>query len=706
MNRKSIFFELDHIFHPNSVAIIGASGKPGKMGRIFMDRFVETGFQQLYAVNPHETEIMGVKSYATLGDIPHSVDFAIVLTPTDSALQAVTDCAAKGVRTIVITTSGFAETGAKGKQLQEEMVRVARSAGCRIIGPNCVGVYCPSSRLPFPLGPRMELGSVGLVSQSGFFADYVTYRATANGIAFSKAISCGNEADLTATDFLEYLGEDPHTEVIVAYMEGAKDGRRLFSVCREISKRKPIILWKGGITEDGARAAVSHTGAMAGSGAIWEGALKQAGVVSVGSFEEVLECLHLFRLQPLPKGKRVGIVSAPGGAAVATTDVCLQLGLDIPHFSDRTKERLRHAMPPVGGSINNPVDLSFASLANPRIHGDAVRILAEENDVDMILLIAVARGELLCDIVQEATAGLEAAKPLAVALMAGTDESIGRDFPLLLSNGISVYSDPSKAAKALSRLWEYARFRTAAEDVRPPERRMVAARAFSDQVIANALREGQTVLSEHESKEVLKAYGIPVTKEREARNEREFAEAVGDIGFPLVLKGVGSGLTHKTEHGLVYLDVRNEREARAVFGEIMDKLKGKAPAVLVQEMVMGGRELMVGVSRDDQFGPCVVYGLGGVFAEILRDTTFRVAPVDRQEALDMINDIRARGMLTPFRGMEAANLDQLADILIRVAAIGLDHEEIKEIDINPLMLSHATFLAVDALIVLSCARQP
>ena len=707
MAERNIFAELNPIFHPGSVAIIGATGKPGKVGRLFMARFVEAGFRELYAVNPGENEIMGVKSYPTVLDIPYPVDFAMILTPTDSALQAVRECAAKGVKTIVITTSGFAEAGRRGEELQREMVRVARSAGCRIIGPNCIGIYCPSSGLTYSLGQGMESGSVGLVSQSGFFADYVTYRTTANGIHFSKAASCGNESDLTATDFLEYLGEDPETDLIVAYIEGQRDGRRFYDVCREASKKKPIILWKGGMTEAGAQAAVSHTGAMAGSGATWKGVIRQAGIVSVKSFEEIFDCLHAFRLQPLPSGRRVGIVSAPGGIAVATTDVCLELGLEVPKFSTPTIERLAKAMPPVGGSINNPIDLSLASAVNPQLHGDAIRILAEAADVDMILVVAIVGGELLRDIVLQATADIKTKKPLVVTEMVGTEESIGRDFPLLLSSGISVYSDAARAAKALSGLWEYARFRMrlpAAVQEGLGSMREADSTATSGrdvQVMEKALREGRTVLSEHESKEILRAYGIPVTKERETRDEREFREALEEIGFPLVIKAGAPALAHKTEQGLVYLDIRNEQEAVAAFTQITARFKGEKTAILVQEMIRGSRELMVGLYRDEQFGPCVMCGLGGIFTEILKDNAFRVAPIERQEALDMIGDIKARNIVGAFRGMMAADVDQLADILVKVSAIGLDHPEVKEIDINPVILAGSKPVAVDALIVLS-----
>ncbi len=701
MASSTIFAELDPIFHPKSVAIIGASGKPGKVGRMFMARFVETGFRELYPVNPREKEIMGVKSYPTVMDIPHPVDFAIIMTPTDSALKAVRECAEKQVKTIVITTSGFAEARKEGEQLQQEMVRVARAKGCRIIGPNCIGIYCPSSKLPFTLGQGMESGSVGLVSHSGFFADYLTKRTTANGINFSKAVSCGNEADLTATDFLEYMGEDPETEMIVAYIEGAKDGRRFFNVCKEVSKKKPIILWKGGMTEGGARAALSHTGSMTGSLSIWEGLIRQTGIVNVRSFEEVLDTLRAFRLQPLPKGKRVGIISAPGGTAVATTDLCLELGLEVPQFSAPTTERLRNAMPLVGGSIRNPIDLSLASAVNPQIHGDALKIVAEEEDVDMILLIAIAGGKVLRDMVIHAMAGLKARKPLAVTVMAGTDESIGRDFPLLLSSGISIFSDAARAARALSRLWEYARFRAhlqAPGYTRDGQATTTLHHGVS--AIDSALQEGRTVLSEHESKQVLRAYGIPVTKEIEAHDEREFRAALREIGFPLVIKASAPAMTHKTEEDMVYLDIRDEHEAMSAFGQIHGKLKADARAVLVQEMIRGSRELMVGLTRDPQFGPCVLFGLGGIFTEIFKDYTFRIAPVGRREALDMIDDIRARSIMGAFRGMAAVDVEQLADIIVSVGAIGVNHPEVRELDINPVLLARSNPVAVDALIVL------
>lgn len=458
MPENTLFKELDLIFHPTSVAVIGASGKEGKIARVLMDRFLEMGFTPLYPVNPREGEIMGLRAYRNIKDIPDPVDMAIILTPTEAALTAVKDCVKKGVRTIVITTSGFGEAGEKGKKIQQEMARIAREGGARIIGPNCIGIYCPSSKLPFLCQAGKDPGSVGVVSQSGFFADFLTQTATANGIKFSKAISCGNEADLNALDFLEYLGEDPETKLIVGYIEGIKDGRRFYNLSKEISKKKPIILWKGGLTEAGARAAVSHTGAMAGSRAVWEGVMKQAGIITAKTFEEVFDWLYAFYIQPLPRGKRVGIISGPGSTAVGTTDICLELGLQVPHFSRDTIGRLREVIPPVGGSVNNPIDLSLASLVNPSMHKDAISIVAQDKNIDMLLLISIVGGEQLRDIVLEATQNTKVKKPLVVTLMSGTTQSVAQDFPLMLGSGISVYSDAGRAAKALRKLWGYAEF--------------------------------------------------------------------------------------------------------------------------------------------------------------------------------------------------------------------------------------------------------
>jgi acyl-CoA synthetase (NDP forming) len=455
MKEKNILAELDPLFHPRSVAILGASGKKGKVGRLFMERFVETGFQKLYPVNLRESEILGIKAYPTITDIPGSVDLALVLTPPAAVISTIKECVAKGVKGIIITTAGFGERGEKGKELEREIARVARDGGVRVVGPNCIGIYCPSSRLPFPMGPGKESGPVGVVSQSGSFADHLTVAATINGIRFSKAISCGNECDLTAIDFLEYLGEDPETTMIAAYIEGMKDGRRFYHLARNISKKKPMIVWKCGTTEAGARAAASHTGALAGSGPIWNGVLRQAGVMSVNSLEEMLDCLYALNFQPLPSGRKVGIITGPGGPAVGTTDACLELGLGVPQFCKETKEKLLKVVPPVGTSVDNPVDMSIAAAVAPDIYGDVIRILGQDENIDMLLVIG-SGGKQFDNAIIEAMGELR--KPLVVAIIIPI-ELVLQDFRLLQGSSVPVYTDPRRAANALSKLADYVELR-------------------------------------------------------------------------------------------------------------------------------------------------------------------------------------------------------------------------------------------------------
>ena len=441
---------------------------------------------------------------------------------------------------------------------------------------------------------------------------------------------------------------------------------------------------------------------MAGSRAVWEGALKQAGLISVKSFEEVLDCLYAFHLQPLPQGRRVGIISGPGGIGVATTDRCLELGLEVPQFSRHTVERLRKTMPRVVCGIDNPVDLTLASLVTPRVYGDAIRILIKEERVDMLLLIAVIGGEHLRDIILEAMDGAKTKKPLVVTVKAGSMQSAAQDVSLLLASGIPVFSDAARAAKALARLAEYAHFRAGSSGAGAKTKQVRKATSVRKlDPIAKALREGRTILSEHESKQCLRAYGVPVTREREAYDMRTLREALSEIGYPCVIKANSPNLTHKTERGLVYVDIRNEQEAVAAFRQIASKIKAEGAAVLVQEMIRGDRELMLGLTRDDQFGPCVMFGLGGIFSEALKDISFRVAPITKLEALEMIDDIKARSILRAFRGMPAADRDQLAELLVKVGTMGLDQINIKEIDINPVILSEGKPVAVDALIVLT-----
>jgi acyl-CoA synthetase (NDP forming) len=456
---SSTVLDLEQIFHPRSVSIIGASSREGSFGRMFLEGLIRIGFREIYPVHPRETELLGLKAYQSIKDIPHDVDIAILMTPPDGTLQVVQDCAEKGMKGIIVFTAGFGEKGAEGKKIEQEICRVARSKSIRVIGPNSIGIYCPTSKLvTFPQGLMHDIttegGPVGSFSHSGSFVDYLTYILTRKGIRFSKVISCGNECDLNAVDFLEYFGQDKETKIIISYLEGIKNGRRFFQLAREITKEKPIIVWKGGATELGAKAAVSHTGALAGAKHVWEAMFEQAGIISVRSFEGIVDCLFCLYHLPLPKGKRIAVVAGMGGTNVGTTDNCIELGLEMAKLSGATLERLAHLLPPVGTSVGNPTDIGVATLVAPNLYGETLKILNEDENVDMLLAISDPGWPCIQSIVEAAKT---IKKPLAVTLFA-LPEFAAEEYAFLAQNNIATFGDAKRAVVALAKISKYASY--------------------------------------------------------------------------------------------------------------------------------------------------------------------------------------------------------------------------------------------------------
>jgi len=454
---SSTVSDLERIFHPKSLSIVGASSREGSFGRMFLEGLIRIGFREIYPVHPRETELLGLKAYPSMKDIPHDVDIAVLMTPPDRTLQVVQDCAEKGTKGIIVFTAGFGEKGAEGKKIEQQICTVARSKGIRVIGPNSIGIYCPTSKLlTFPQGLMhgitTEGGPVGSFSHSGSFVDYLTHILTKKGIRFSKVVSCGNECDLNAVDFLEYFGQDRETKIIISYLEGIKDGRRFFELAREISKEKPIIVWKGGATEFGARAAMSHTGALAGAKYVWEAMFEQAGIISVRGFEEIVDCLFCLYYLPLPKGNRIAVVAGMGGTNVGTTDNCVELGLEMARLSDTTLERLTQLLPPVGTNVGNPADIGVATLVAPNLYGETLKILNEDDDVDMLLAISDPGRPCTQSIVQAAKA-IE--KPLAVTLFA-LPEFAAEEYAFFAQNNIAAFGDAKRAVAALAKISKYA----------------------------------------------------------------------------------------------------------------------------------------------------------------------------------------------------------------------------------------------------------
>jgi acyl-CoA synthetase (NDP forming) len=452
--------QLSHIFNAESVALVGATDKEGSFGRLFLEGLRDAGCRKICPVNPKREEILGIKAYPSISAVPERLDAAILLTPPDSVLGLVKECVENKVRGAVVFASGFGEMGAEGKELEREIGRIGREGGTRIIGPNCLGFFNPRAGvITYPQvlmkGIPKEPGSVGGFSQSGSFVDYLVWFLATKGLRFSTIVSCGNECDLAAEDYLEYFGQDDDTKTIVSYMEGVKNGRRFFEVAREVSRTKPIILWKGGASEQGARAAASHTGALAGSAAIWSAMFKQAGIVNVSSVEEVVDCAVAFHYLPLPKGRRIAIITGQGGTGVGTADNCFALGLELPRLAETTVARLREVLPPVGTSVGNPTDTGVASLLDPGLYAKAIEIVAEDEGIDMILVISTPVQACLENV---AAAVKTIDKPLAVSVFA-LPESEPEIYTFLAKSGVAAYPDPKRAVNALARMAEYAGFR-------------------------------------------------------------------------------------------------------------------------------------------------------------------------------------------------------------------------------------------------------
>ena len=455
----NLITDLERIFHPRGVAIIGASNRPGNLGGFFLGGFIQQGFdrERLYVVHPTETEVAGIKAYPAVQSVPHDVDLALVFSPRDSVKGVIKDCVSKGVKGVIICTSGFAETGAEGLRLQREIAAIARAGGTRVIGPNCIGIYCPESKLINYTGwMPQESGPVGMFSHSGSMTVSMPVAATFMGINFSKVISCGNECDLNSADFLDYFGQDANTTAIIGYIEGVADGRRFFDVAREVSKKKPILLWKGGTSDVGSRSAASHTGALAGRAEVWDAVYKQTGMIKVECEDDMLDYLQAFYYLPRPRGKRVAIVSATGGLGVAIADACVDYGLEVACLSEKTRSRVQAVVPSVGTCVNNPVDLGMMSAFNLQTGIETVKALAADESVDMIIKTV---GTASLDMVQNefaALAGFD--KPVVYIFSRALMVNLTALKPV---KGVAIYSTGRRAVQVMSKMVEYERYRSA-----------------------------------------------------------------------------------------------------------------------------------------------------------------------------------------------------------------------------------------------------
>lgn len=695
---------LDAFFRPQSAAVVGASRDPEKLGHAVLANLKEGGFPgELYPVNPKADEVLGLKAYSSVVDIPDPVDLAVVVIPYRFVPDVLEQCGQKGVKAVIVISAGFREAGREGLEREWELVEIAHRYDLRLIGPNCLGVIDTATPLnaSFAAGTP-PAGPIAFMSQSGALGTAVLDIAMSGRIGFSKFISLGNKADVSEIDLMEALAEDAASSVILMYVEGVPDGQRFIQVASQVTRKKPIVAIKSGVTASGSRAVSSHTGSLAGSEAAYKAAFGQACIIRAGSMEELFDFALAFAHQPLLKGDRIGIVTNAGGPGILATDALEHAGLEIPRLSGETVEGLEDYLPGAA-SAANPVDVLGDAQADR--YGHALRLVLADANVDGAIVILAPQALTKIEETAEVVGRLAQAtdKPVLGCFMGQARIEAGVD--ILRRYGVPNYPFPERAAAALAAMSEYrCALKQPLSEIESYEVCKPTVQELFDRVRA----EGRVSIGDAEAREVLQAYGLPIPESRLATTPEEAVEIAEEIGYPVVLKVASADILHKTDVGGVKLNLGSAEDVRDAFDLIVYRAGRYVPGAriwgcLVQQMVPGGREVLVGMSRDPQFGPLVAFGLGGIYVEALKDVSFRVAPFSREEAEEMIQEIRSYALLEGVRGEPPADHEAMIDTLLRVSQLVTDFPEIVELDINPLMVfdqGHGA-MAIDMRLVLA-----
>jgi acetyltransferase len=680
---------LDAVFSPRSVAVVGASDEPGKAGTMLLRNLA--GFQgEVLPVSTSREEVAGLRAYRSLREVPGGVDLVIAAVPAQAVPDVIDDAAAAGAGAVVVLSGGFAETGKDGMRLQEQVVRKAREGGLRIVGPNCLGVQnCATGmNASMSAGTPEAAGRISLATQSGAYGMAIYTLALEQQMRFAKVYAAGNKADLSDAEVLSFLGDDPDSQILCFFVESLSDGRGFYERARHVSRRKPILLTKTGRTAAGARAAISHTAALAGDTEVWQAALAQAGVVVAHSGLEMMDAAKALDWQPAPGGPRAGIVTNSGGTGVELTDLLSEEGLSVPELSPSLQAELAAALPSFG-SPRNPVDVTTAWARFAELYPLGVERLARSGEVDVVVPVLLQRSAMdsaVAEGVRDAVARLRADDvevPVYVCWVAPS--SARPNAELLQAGGVPCFAWPQRTARAAGLAWRYtsgrASLRPIPEPVSPPPGLPpVAAGALQPEAAASLVR----------------AFGVEVAEQALCEDPQAAARAARRIGFPVVIKLAGGRHTHKSDVGGVRLGLADPDAVAAAASELLEIDAGGR--LLVQPM-LDGTEVIVGGFRDPEFGPVVMVGLGGVFVEVLRDVAFRLAPIDAAEAQEAIESLRGFPLLAGARGAEPADLEALARTVAGASQLLAAVPQVAELDLNPVMARPDGVAAVDVRVI-------
>ncbi|HUT09041.1 MAG TPA: bifunctional acetate--CoA ligase family protein/GNAT family N-acetyltransferase [Thermoguttaceae bacterium] len=699
---------LDKIFHPQHVAVIGASDTPTSVGYTVLRNLVGSGFRGVvYPVNPRRDSVQGIHAYKDIPSLPHPPDLAVVCTPASTVPGIVRACGEAGTRGLVVISAGFREIGAEGRALEEEVRKEQQKFdGMRILGPNCLGIIVPGIHLnaSFATATPQE-GHVGFISQSGALCTSVLDWAIDEGIGFSYFVSVGNMLDVNMGDLIDYLGSATETQSIILYIESITEAREFMSAARAFARTKPIVAYKAGRFTESAAAAASHTGAMAGVDAVYEAAFQRAGIERIFEIKDMFDCAELLARQESPKGDRLAILTNAGGPGVMTTDALIARDGKLAPLCEKTMEQLNECLPPFW-SHGNPIDL--LGDAPPERYAQSMEIVLKDKNVDAVLVILTPQAMTDPTATAHAVAKVAARtrKPVLTAWMGGRVVSEG--VQVLSDAGIPTYSSPEQAVQAFMHLVSYARnLEILHETPRDIPLAFTLDRQKLRGVFDTILTEGDEILSENVSKAFLEAYEIPVTRPRAAQDAEEAVAVAKRIGYPVVMKIHSPQITHKTDVGGVALNLASAESVRETFAKMVEKAAKMRPdanirGVTIQKMVSfpTSFELIMGAKKDPVFGAVVMVGMGGTAAELFRDRALGLPPLNESLARRMLESLKSWPLLQGYRGKPGANLDRLIEIIMRFSYLVADYPEIKELDINPLLVTPDEVIALDARVVI------
>jgi acetyltransferase len=698
--------DLHSFFKPSSVAVIGASSKTGKIGNVIVKNIISSGFKgKIFPVNPRDKIIEGLECYPSVTDIKGKADLAVISVPAAGTLGVAEECGGSGVKNLVVITAGFKETGHKGLNLEKELTRICKKYNIRMLGPNCVGMMDTHLPLNASFAANFPVkGDIAFISQSGAMLVAMLDWSMVNGLGFSRVISLGNKADLTESDFILEAARDPETRVILCYIEDVANGEHFLSAAREAASQKPVIILKSGISQAGAQAASSHTGALAGSDLAYSTAFAQTGVIRATTMAELFDLAVAFSRQPIPAGNRVAVITNAGGPGIVTTDRIEHHKLDMARFNKNTIEGLRTSLP-AESNVYNPVDV-LGDAGADRYRLALEKVMADDSVDSAVVLVcptAVTDAKNIARVIIDAHRSFPE-KPMFAAYMGG--EMLAGGAHMLNTASIPCFTFPETAISAIAGMSAYANRKSAGSPAISEEIQGIDDQAVK-KIFNNVKTDGRLVLLGSEAAEVMEAYGITSAPTVLATSPEDAMQQAEKLGFPLVMKVASPKILHKTDVGGVKIGIKNIEEVKSSFLEISENVHKYLPRVVIhgielQKMMPKGVELIIGMTRDVQFGPLMAFGLGGIYVNLLKDVSFRLAAGLTSSEIDaMIAETKASTLLRGYRGEEPADIKAVKDIMLRTARLVTDFPEITEMDINPVFAYHQGAAALDVKITVS-----